>query len=273
MKLIKERFFKCLPIFFCICVVLLVASVFLNYVFLLQLKKSFIRLQHVRIFPMGFVQSNLDSNLYLNLDSNKKKLLANKKSSSLLFIGDSRVEMWDTKALENELSVTNIGHGGQTTAQIRFQTEKYEFSEGDWMIMQGGINDLHPIGAFPKLKPLILANCKKNISAIVKRFRDMNYKVILTTIFPPGNVPLHYLPFWDENTPELIFEINSFIKHLSAKPDVYLLDAYELLKAEDNRLGLKFEDPDFFLHANSSAYSILNRKILEIIRNYSQGGF
>ena len=210
-------------------------------------------------FPIGFT--------YKSNESVEKTATVKDKRPSLIFVGDSRVQMWDTTEFEKIFQVINIGHGGQTTAQTLLQINRSRVPIGDWMILQTGINDIHSIGAFKEIKPLIMENCKANIKEIVQRFQSRGYQIILTTLFPASDIPLNRRIFWDRNSLKLIQEINLFIKELSAANDIHLVDAFELLKNENKKLRQEFEDHDFFLHVNPNAYKLINEDIFKII-NY-----
>lgn len=239
---------------------LLIVSGCLNFIFFSKLKTAFVKLQYIRLFPIGFsYQSN-----ELGGEITKE----NNKPVSLVFVGDSRVQMWDTTSLEYKYAVSNIGHGGQTTAQILFQVNSYKIPRGDWMIFQAGINDIHSIGSFRKKSTLIVSNCKENIKTIIQRFRAQGYQIILTTLFPFSKIPFIRTFFWDKNSLKIIHEVNLFLKELSLANDIHLVDAFELLKNENNMLLQTFKASDFFLHVNPKAYTFLNNKVEKIINNY-----
>lgn len=244
----------------CIATVLLVSLGF-NYLLLKTIKKSFVKLQFARIFPLGYS--------YRNEDLTKKHIHVTKSPPTVIIVGDSRAQMWDTTELKERFKVTNIGHGGQTTAQTRLQISESNIPNGDWVILQVGINDIHSIGAFENLRPTIINNCKDNIAEIVRILQKMNYKIILTTLFPPSDPPLYRRQFWETDSNIIIDEINNFLRTLSLSNHIYMVDAYELLKNDtNNKINHNYEDKDFYLHVNKKAYSELNREVIKIINKH-----
>jgi len=227
-----------------------------NIIFLLKESESFKKLQFSRIFPLGYI-------------SYENKIQGNSQATRLIFLGDSRSQMWDTSSLEADYGVINIGHGGQTSSQVLLQIKSNLFPEGKFVILQVGINDIHPIGAFRDLKPLIIKNCKENISEIVKHLKSEGYKTIATTLFPPYKIPISRWFFIDEQFYDIISDINNFIKNLADNRDIFVIDACNILRSNENILQEKYRDHDFFLHVNKDAYMVLNEELRKVIKNIS----
>lgn len=174
--------------------------------------------------------------------------------------------MWDTSSLEADYGVINIGHGGQTSSQVLLQIKSNPFPEGKFVILQVGINDIHPIGAFRELKPLIIKNCKENISEIVNHLKSEGYKIIVTTLFPPYKIPIIRWFFIDQQFTDIIYDINNFIKNLADNRDIFVIDAYNILRSRKSILEDKYRDNDFFLHVNKDAYMVLNEELRKVIK-------
>lgn len=234
---------------------LLLISFCLNFVLLLALVNSFCKLHYSRIFPEGFTYQ---------IDDKKTK----NDNVILLILGDSRAEMWDAAPFEQDYEVVNVGHGGQTSRQVLLQVRNQATPKNGWVVAQLGINDIHPLGGLRELTPVVVENCKKNIQSITEHLLSEGNIVILTTLFPPSRIPLTRRMFWPENAHEIIDDINSFIKNLGNKEHVYVVDSYSLLVSSDGEfVDNAFSDNDFFLHINSTGYSLLNKEIRKVIAN------
>lgn len=241
---------------FIICLGLLLASLGANIVFIKTSIRLFKKLQLSRIYPVGYIRNDTAPDINAST--------ARSTREKLLFLGDSRIEMWDRSAFSaNKYIVKNIGHGGQTSAQVLMQLQTEMIPEFDWAIVQVGINDIHPLGAFAGLKRDILRNLNSNIADITKILTADNGKVILTTIFPPSKPPLNRRLFWDEKTRDIIKQVNLFLKETEIRGEtVFVVDAHRLLADDTGWLDTRYRDSDFFLHVNPSAYTMLNQEII-----------
>ena len=92
----------------------------------------------------------------------------------------------------------------------------------------------------------------------------------MTTLFPPGQVPLQRRLAWDPKTPQYIRDINAVIRASADGKRVVLLDAYALLVDADSGLAEGNADSDFFLHINSAAYARLNQPLQQILAHPSR---
>lgn len=238
-------------------IVIFFSSVAGNAVLFVTTTKLFTKLQFNRIFPLGYIPGS----------STRKfpETPPRSQTLKLLFLGDSRTQMWDLSSLKEKYAVLNLGYGGQTSSQVVLQTLSENIPECDWMILQVGINDIHSIGAFSDLKPLIIKNLKRNISKIVDDFTSRKAKIILTTLFPAWEPPLSRKLFWDEDGVNIIEEINAYIENLADDTNIFCVDAYALLLGTDQKIKKEYLDPDFFLHVNDTAYTLLNTEIEQII--------
>src|SRR6185503_9131143 len=129
-------------------------------------------------------------------------------------------------------------------------------------VVQVGINDLHPLGVMPENADRVVAALKENLHGIVTALLERSDVVVVTTIFPAGEVPLRRRLVWSESTRARIIEVNAALSALAASSErVIVLDAYSLLRSErQEHLRAEYADQDFFLHVNSAAYATLNEE-------------
>jgi 3-dehydroquinate synthase class II len=95
---------------------------------------------------------------------------------------------------------------------------------------------------------------------------------VLTTIFPPGPVPLERRLTWDSETLALIEATNRAIREAADGRRVVVLDAYSLLRDDQGLLAPQYADGDFFLHVNRAAYARLNSDLSSLltVQRYSK---
>ena len=92
--------------------------------------------------------------------------------------------------------------------------------------------------------------------------------VILTTIFPIGEVPLERQPFWSPDVAKAISEVNIFIRSLEAQ-DVIILDAYSILANESGMMRDEYAQD--MLHLNVTGYAALNEHLAALLRDKIPG--
>lgn len=230
---------------------LLILSAVSNAILLKELHESFVKLQFSRIFPLGYVPSE-------RLNSNGARA-----GSSIAFWGDSRAYMWDKSALG--LIVYDNAHGGITSAQLVLQLRTQSLNATDYAVVQIGINDLHPLGAFGIEKKRILDQLRQNITLVRDALLARSQIVVFTTLFPPGRVPISRRKTWDPDTLRYVDEINQVIRQSADGQRVILLDAHALLSDSSHHLASEFVDSDFFLHVNGAAYARLNERLQQIV--------
>ncbi|HEY9651107.1 MAG TPA: GDSL-type esterase/lipase family protein [Coleofasciculaceae cyanobacterium] len=183
-------------------------------------------------------------------------------TTTVVFFGDSRAEMWSNPMNLNEFYFVNRGIDTQTSAQVLGRFDKHILPlQPDLVIVQVGINDLKTIPLFPQQKDAIIANCKANIQQIVERSVKSGATVILTTIFPIGPVPLSRQPFWSPDIAQAVLEVNTYLDSLKAK-DVLILDTYSIL-AENGRTKSDYVYDT--LHFNERAYKVLNQELTKVL--------
>ncbi|NEO84515.1 MAG: SGNH/GDSL hydrolase family protein [Spirulina sp. SIO3F2] len=180
----------------------------------------------------------------------------------VVFFGDSRAESWpapEQKAYE----WLNRGIDGQTSVQVwqRFPEHVIDL-QPDVVVVQVGINDLKTIGLFPQRRDEIVANCISHIHQIVTTAEVLGATVILTTIFPVGDIPLERRPFWSGEIEQAIAQVNAEIQTL-ASDRVIILDAFGLLADEQGKNQRAYQKDE--LHLTPAGYAQLNPELLAML--------
>jgi lysophospholipase L1-like esterase len=227
----------------------LIASVALNVILYLQANKYYVDLNQTRLDPLGLN--------YFTSDVNQ----SNAGQRTVLFFGDSRVAQWPPPGDVTGFRFVNRGIGAHTSTQTleRFNVHVEPLAP-HVIILQVGINDLKTIPLFPDRKEAIIAACKENIREIVMRSADMGATVILTTIFPVGEMPFYRQRFWSPEVDQAIDEVNAYIRSLAA-PHVIMLDAYTILANSGMKQQMYVDE----LHLNAKGYEILNRELTQVL--------
>jgi lysophospholipase L1-like esterase len=181
----------------------------------------------------------------------------------VVFYGDSRAADWPTPDNLEAYEFVNRGIGAQTSAQVLHRFDLHVRSlRPQFMVLQVGINDLKTLPLFPERRDVILYNCQDNIRRIVHEAHQMGAKVILTTVFPVGDVPLERQFFWSEDVAWGIRHVNNYIYTLQSE-SVIVLDAYDLLAGDDGLLKPEYRAD--LLHMNAAGYAVLNDALTEIL--------
>ena len=178
---------------------------------------------------------------------------------ALVFYGDSRAAQWPAPPGFTGES-QNFGIGGQSTEQIlaRFDAH-FAGVKPQITVIQAGINDLKTIPLFPEREAAIIATCKQNLGTIIGRARQMGGRVIITTIFPLGELPLLRRPFWSDRVEPAITQVNEYLVSL-ASTDVSVIVTADLLTDERGRLRPACSQD--LLHLSSEGYRCLNEELL-----------
>lgn len=176
---------------------------------------------------------------------------------TVVFLGDSRAAAWSPPTMPEAFRFVNRGIDAQTSSQVRYRFQ-YDVAllKPDVVILQIGINDLKTIPLFPDQEEAILARTKGNISEIVAQARELGATVILTTVFPVGEIPLERRPFWSPRVNFAVDEVNAYISSLAAE-DIVVFDAYGLLSGASSQRDLYIDE----LHINSTGYDLLNQEL------------
>jgi lysophospholipase L1-like esterase len=181
---------------------------------------------------------------------------------AVVFFGDSRARGWPPPNVPGYRFV-NRGVDGQTTAQVlgRVDTQVTALSPRV-VVVQAGINDLKAIPLLPHRRDEIVADCKANLREIVDRASRGGATVVLTTVFPPGNVPLQRRMVWSPEVEKAVEEVNAYLRTL-ASDRVILLDAWRLLETNGRlREGYGVDT----LHLSQRGYVVLNEELQNVLR-------
>ncbi|MGK7904055.1 MAG: SGNH/GDSL hydrolase family protein [Hormoscilla sp.] len=227
-------------------------SIVLNFRLYNRAKQYYLELNETRLDPLGL------SHYPINLQQ-----LPNANKMRVIFLGDSRAASWIAPQLDGYRFI-NRGVCSQTSVQTigRFAEHLGFLQDGDVVVIQVGINDLKTIALFPERRQSIVANCKNNIQAIVEASRKKGATVIVTTIFPVGEVPLERKPFWSDAIDRAITDVNAYIETL-AEDGSHLFDVFSLLADSEGMMQQQYAKDE--LHLNERGYAILNQKLVQIL--------
>jgi lysophospholipase L1-like esterase len=174
-----------------------------------------------------------------------------------IFFGDSRAAEWPAPQQLKNVTVINRGIGGQTSAQAigRFQ-EHVAGLRPDIILLQLGVNDLKTIPLFPEQREAIVQNCQTNIGRLVQLSLKNGARVIVTTIFPLGAVPMKRRPFWSDDVATAIKEVNVYIASL-ASDRVVVFDTARVLANPQGTVASQYRRD--LLHLSPAGYAALNQ--------------
>ncbi|WP_414618884.1 SGNH/GDSL hydrolase family protein [Calothrix sp. CCY 0018] len=225
------------------------SSIALNILLYNQAKKYYLQVNETRLDPSGL--SHYPVNLKKTTDKDKIRVI---------FFGDSRAEGWISPKIGG-YEFINRGIHAQTSVQT---VQRFEYHinslQPNIVIIQVGVNDLKTIALFPERKDSIIANCRNNIKRIVDESKSLGAVVILTTIFPVGEVPIQRKPFWSDDIESAVNEVNTYIATL-AEDKVVIFDAFSILA--DNQGMMLQEYASDELHLNDQGYEILNKELVQ----------
>ena len=102
-----------------------------------------------------------------------------------------------------------------------------------------------------------MTNCEGNIRRIVDRSLDLGATIILTTIFPIGEIPVERRPFWSDEVEQSINEVNTFIRSLASEK-VIILDAYSVLHGAKGKIKPEYAMISCILQMQAISGSMLN---------------
>lgn len=185
----------------------------------------------------------------------------------LVLYGDSRSASWPAPQIDG-LEVINRGIGAQTAAQVALRFD-YHIAplQPDVILLQMCINDLKIIPLATDLYQSIVDGCIGNVRQIIDAARTINAKVILTTVFPVGIVPLERQLVWSDAVAQAVRDVNAQMAMLTSEDDI-LFDAYSLLAGADGLIKPQYADDE--LHLNAAGYGALNESLLPILTNLIQ---
>ena len=184
----------------------------------------------------------------------------------VVFYGDSRAAQWRfPKGPEMAANFVFIDRGvdTQTSSQVAGRFDMHiRPLQPDIVVLQMCINDLKTIPLFPDAKDPIIDNCKANIAEIVSKSRSLGATIILTTVFPFGELPPERRLLWSDDVFQSVEDVNSYIHSLAAE-GVIIFDAFPILADENGRV----KEPYRFdlLHINEAGYNALNQQLAKIL--------
>jgi lysophospholipase L1-like esterase len=231
----------------------LIISIWLNSYLYQKGRDYFLQLNSTRLDPLGLSAYPITSR------ANTKQV----EKPVILFFGDSRAAAWPSPDQITNANIINRGIRAQTTVQVlgRFTYHVVPLKP-KIVIIQVGINDLKTIPLFPDQKETIVKNCKSNIQQIVNLSLENDSRVILTTIFPLGQLPIRRRPFWSDDVATAINDVNAFIGSLASD----LVTVFDTGKVLANERGII--EPSYswdFLHLNLKGYAALNRELIHLL--------
>lgn len=240
-----------LGLIFTILLLLLFASLALNYIFY---KRLFIPQHAGKLDPVGL-------SYYPKVASGKKK--SNKPI--VIFYGDSRGLSWPAPPV-NHYQFLNRSIGNQTSIQVLERFNQHVAPHRPKVIIiQVCINDLKMIPLFPDKKEKIIADCKNNLQELLVQARTIKSKVILSTVFPLGKISLarKLLGMKEKPIMDAIDEVNVYIKSLASE-NTQILDSYGLLKGKGREIYEQYSHD--WLHLNEKAYQHLNKPLVDFLK-------
>jgi lysophospholipase L1-like esterase len=226
---------------------LLGCSIFINFLLYNRVNKYYLELNQTRLDPLGLSYYPVNS-----------QAVAKSGRSRVVFFGDSRAASWIPPKIDR-YEFINRGISSQTSVQTidRFSAHVSSLKP-NLVIVQVGVNDLKTIALFPERKQEIITNCQANIQRMIQASRKLGAVVMVTTIFPTGEVPLERKPFWSDEIGLAIKEVNTYIKTL-ADDKTIVFDTYSLLADRHGLMLPQYRSDE--LHFNQQGYAILNQEL------------
>jgi lysophospholipase L1-like esterase len=230
-------------------------SILLNVLLYDRARKYYVELNQTRLDPLGVSA----------FPSHAKNEAGH--PFRVVFFGDSRAASWIDPDLSG-VEFVNRGIGSQTSIQVRdrFSAHVRPLAP-NLVLIQVGINDLKTIALFPDQKASIIANCQANIKRIVEDSKSIGATVIVTTIFPVGEVPLERRPVWSDAIAEAVNEVNAYIATL-ADDQVIVFDAFSMLADGQGKMVRNYEVDE--LHLNPQGYAVLNQELVKQVQAVKQ---
>lgn len=178
---------------------------------------------------------------------------------TIVFFGDSRAAEWPAPPQATNATIVNRGIGAQTSAQALGRFEPHVAGlQPDIIVLQIGINDLKTIPLFPEEKDAIVQNCQANIGKLIQLSLATGARVVVTTIFPLGTVPLERRLFWSDEVAVAINEVNAYIA-LLANDRVVVIDASRVLATPQGVVAPEYSRD--LLHLSPAGYAALNQAL------------
>jgi lysophospholipase L1-like esterase len=236
----------------------LVASITLNLYLYQQNRDYYSQLNDTKLDPLGLEAFSTRSPQDAN--STKRPII--------VFFGDSRAADWPAPRQLANITFINRGIGNQTSAQALGRLPYHVIPlKPDMVLIQIGINDLKTIPLFPEQKASIIAKCKANIGEMVRLSIQSGAKVILTTVFPLGQVPVERRLVWSDDIATSIDDVNGYITQLKGN-NVEIFDTRKILGTETGTINPLYSKD--LLHLTEKGYDVLNRELISILAKDNQ---
>lgn len=221
-----------------------------NYLLFIQGEQYYHQLNLTRLDPLG-------------IGAYPPQVYEDSEKLRVVFFGDSRAYQWPAPAGLERFEFINRGIGSQTSTQVveRFDDHVLPL-QPDVVLLQMGINDLKTSPLFPELKSWIIATCKENIERTVREIQEQGGTVILTTIFPLGQLPVERRLLWSDDVDGAIGEVNEFIISLEGER-VIIFDTGQVLAGENGLVRNEYSRD--FLHLNERGYEALNEALANLL--------
>ena len=170
-------------------------SLIVNFVLLRKVREFYGAKLLQQLWPAGIPQSAI------------RRAVTNPKHTVLL-IGDSRIAEWGLPSLD-DCTVINAGVNGITTSQLRLRMAALlDEHHPDVAVIQVGINDLKILGLRPELSESVINLCASNIVAMARECESRNIKVIVTEIWPVGEIEIARRFVWGPAVTNALAHIN-----------------------------------------------------------------
>jgi lysophospholipase L1-like esterase len=233
----------------------LAVSLYFNYDLYKRSRFYYVQLNGVHIDPLGLSHFPTATSQPVRLREGQQLVL---------FYGDSRAAAWQPPAgLDEQFRFMNRAVHGETAVQaaLRFPYHARPM-QPDILIVQVGANDLKTLPLFPRQQEQIIANLKDSLQQIVAQAHELGATVILTTVFPVGEVPLDRRIVWSPAVEDGLNEVNDFI-HSLAGEGVIVMDTVPILAGENGRVRAEYSFD--LLHLNESGYAALNGELAQVL--------
>ncbi|MCG3211964.1 MAG: hypothetical protein FOGNACKC_05610 [Anaerolineae bacterium] len=244
-------------IFFTVTIILtllLTTSGIVNLVLYRYANQYYLQLNMTRLDPLGLIFYEPSDPPVNELDQQKTRVV---------FFGDSRAYQWPKPQNLNQFVFLNRGIGAQTSTQVAERFEKHIVPlHPDILVVQACINDLKTIPLYPHLKHQIIDTCKANLKQIVEKAGSQGTTVILTTVFPLGELSVERRLFWSDEVGKAIVEVNEYIKTLQSET-VVIFDTAAVLADQNGQIRAEYSFD--LLHLNENGYLALNEGLEELL--------
>jgi lysophospholipase L1-like esterase len=180
----------------------------------------------------------------------------------IVFVGASRIDMWSNLPTVSGCQMVNRGQSHNTSAQLKLRLDRDVIAlKPDIVYLEIGVNDLKSIGVIPDEERTIIDRLKANRKIIIDRLTEAGIEVIVSTIYPFGDVSLTRRPVWSDRILQAREEINREIRLLN-RPLVTVFDADPIFAVE-GRMKAEYQLDE--LHLNDAGYDALNRALVPVI--------